>query len=90
MPPGTDKFNLPPTSSNKELLTIHCPVHQSFTSETKSRLVAELPDDVKYNQEWWERYCLDNDLDVMSGKSLRGSSYRDTISYEDLQDYLSF
>lgn len=52
--------------------------------------VAELPDDVEYNQEWWVRYCADNNLDVKSGKSLRGSSSRDVVRYEDLQDYLSF
>lgn len=87
MPPGTDKWNLPPIPSNREPLIIYFPVHQSFTNETKSM---ELPDDVKYNQKWWERYCADNNLDTKSGKSLRGSDSIDIINYEDLQDYLSF
>lgn len=90
MPPGTDKFSLPPVPTNREPLIIHCPVHQSFPTETKSISVTELPDDVKYNQEWWVKYCTDNNLDAKSGKSLKGSSSRDIVNYKDLQDYLSF
>jgi len=61
-------------------------IPNSFPTQGKE----EPPDDVKYNEEWWKWYCKENNLDVSSGKSLRGGSSRDIISYEDVQDYLSF
>lgn len=30
--------------------------------------IEKVPDDIKYNQKWWEGYCADNNLDIKSGK----------------------